>query len=360
MLMQAPPGTLPGVQITPFSGNTYTVGTDLLVTVSSQQDSIALQSQGFFPIVGGRNNLTATVDPAVGNDNTQDYLQLSVWLNTATSPPRAWLCESSATGAAIWLQISTGGLIATAGSGALVNLVLSGLLTHSSNSGVTAFSGGGQASATVLTKEVNNITTASASSSPYDSTKFQALSAGQIIWLTNAAGNPVQHFANGSETINGFASATGVTLPVGFVGYAVANSATTWLIPALPSAATNVVYNTNAATSGTTLTGANISGANQKVVLNLTGTLGGGANAQLPTVANLVSAIPNAAAGQSYELRVINSSSANFDWAITTNTGWTLSGTMTAIAQNTWRDFLVTLTTTSAAVLRTVGNGTFS
>ena len=328
--------------------------------MTSQADAIALQSQGFFPIVGGRNNLTAVVDPAVGNDNTQDYAILSIWLNTATSPPRAWMCESAATGAAVWLQISTGGLIATAGSGSLVNLVLSGLLTHSSNTAVTAFSGGGQASATILTKEVNNITTASASSAPYDSTKFQALSAGQIIWLTNTSGNPVQHYANGSETINGFASATGVTLPVGFVGPAVANSATTWLIPSLPSSATNAIYNTNTATSGTTLTSANISGANQKVVLNLTGTLGGGANAQLPTVANLVAAIPNAAAGQSYELRVINSSSANFAWAITTNTGWTLNGTMITISQNTWRDFLVTLTTTSAAVLQTVGNGTYT
>ncbi len=360
MLMQAPPGTLAGVQVKELSGNTYTVGTDLLISVTSQADAIALQSQGFFPIVGGRNNLIATTDPVVGSDNTLDYAILSVWLNTSASPPRAWMCVCAATGAAVWLQISTGGLIATAGSGSLVNLVLSGLLTHSSNAAVTAFSGGGQGSATVLTKEVNNVTTASASSSPYDSVKFQALSVGQIIRVTNTAGNPIQLFGNGSETINGFAAATGVTLPVGFVGYAVANSATTWLIPNLPSSGTNVVYNTNTATSGTTLTGANISGANQKVALNLTGTLGGGANAQLPTVANLVAAIPNAAAGQSYELRVINSSSANFAWAVTTNTGWTLNGTMTAITQNTWRDFLVTLTSTSAAVLQTVGNGTFS
>lgn len=360
MLMQAPPGTLAGVQLKLFSGNTYTVGSDFLVSVPSQQDAIALQAQGFFPIVGGRNNITATTDPVVGSDLTLDYQPLSLWLNNSTSPPRAWLCLSAATGTAVWLQISTGGLIASAGSGSLVNLALSGLLTHSQGTSITAFSGGGQASATVLTKEVNNITVAAASSSPFDSTKFQALTPGQEIWVINSASNPVQHFANGSETVNGFPAATGVVLPVGFVGRAVANTTTTWLIPGLPSFTTNVAYNTNTATSGTTLTGANLAGGANEVTLNMTGTLGGSANAQLPTVANLVAAIPNAVAGQSYRFRFINSSSANQAWAITTNTGWTLNGTMTGIAQNTSRDFYVTLTTTSAAVLQTIGNGTFS
>jgi hypothetical protein len=79
----------------------------------------------------------------------------------------------------------------------------------------------------------------------------------------------------------------------------------------------------------------------------------------LPTVANLVLASKffNAAAGVAWRLRIINKSSAAFTWTITTNTGWTLSGIMT-IAQNTWRDFDVTLTSTSAATLQEVGVGT--
>ena len=63
--------------------------------------------------------------------------------------------------------------------------------------------------------------------------------------------------------------------------------------------------------------------------------------------------------GSTYRLRVINRSSGNFAWTMTTNTGWTLTGTMT-IAQNTWRDFVVTLTSLTAATLQAVGVGTDS
>lgn len=123
-------------------------------------------------------------------------------------------------------------------------------------------------------------------------------------------------------------------------------------------AGTLAVYKTNSATSATALTAANISGA-PDVVLNLTGTLGAAANAQLPTVAALVAAIPNAVSGQSYRLRIINSSSGAFAWTVTTNTGWTLGGTM-SVAQNTFRDFVLTLTSLTAATLQAAGTGTWS
>src|SRR5262249_13768026 len=110
-------------------------------------------------------------------------------------------------------------LIATANSGSLANLTLSGLLTRSSATAVTAFSGGGQGSATSLTSEFSNITTASASSAPYDSVKFSAaMSPGQERVVANNAANPIQFFGFYTDTINGFVSGTGVTLPVGFVG----------------------------------------------------------------------------------------------------------------------------------------------
>jgi hypothetical protein len=44
---------------------------------------------------------------------------------------------------------------------------------------------------------------------------------------------------------------------------------------------------------------------------------------------------------------------------VTTNTGWTLSGTMT-IAANTWREFVVTLNTLTTATLQSVATGTYS
>jgi hypothetical protein len=108
-----------------------------------------------------------------------------------------------------------------------------------------------------------------------------------------------------------------------------------------------------------TLTAANVTGGSAAVDLALTGTLGAAGAATLPTVANLVKSMWAAKVGDSYRLRVINESSANFAWTMTTATGWTLTGTM-SIAQNTWREFIVTLTSLTAATLQSVAVGTYS
>jgi hypothetical protein len=118
-------------------------------------------------------------------------------------------------------------------------------------------------------------------------------------------------------------------------------------------------YTTNTATAGVTLTTGNVYAGQIETTLNLTGTLGGAANAQLPTAPSLFSAIQNSAAGNTYKLTVINSSSGAYAWTVTTNTGWTLAGTMT-IAQNTTRSFYVTLTSATTATLTSVGTGTYS
>ncbi len=143
----------------------------------------------------------------------------------------------------------------------------------------------------------------------------------------------------GSTTINPSSTATIVSDFIGSAGPAVA-------------------YNTNSATSGATLTAANVIGGSAQVSLNMTGTLSGAANAQLPTVAALVTALEAAGVsplvGKSYELDFMNSSSGAYAWTVTTNTGWTLTGTMTA-AQNTYRKLYVTLTSLTAATLQSVG-----
>lgn len=117
-------------------------------------------------------------------------------------------------------------------------------------------------------------------------------------------------------------------------------------------------YTANAATSAATASVASISGA-PDCVLNMTGTLAAGAALTLPTVANLVSGMTTPIIGQSWRLRVINSSSGNFAWTVTTASGWTLNGTMT-VAQNTFRDFIVTLTSLTTATLQQVGTGSTS
>jgi hypothetical protein len=125
--------------------------------------------------------------------------------------------------------------------------------------------------------------------------------------------------------------------------------------------APNVSYSAAANTVGFTATPAQVAGPvpapDDNVYLDLTGAVGAGANIQLPTVAALAATLQNLVAGQSWMVRILNHGSASTAWTVTTNTGWTLNGTMT-IALNTWRDFLITMTSSSAAVIQNLGGGT--
>jgi hypothetical protein len=115
-------------------------------------------------------------------------------------------------------------------------------------------------------------------------------------------------------------------------------------------------YNSANNAASFTATGAQISGGSAFVELDLTGNPAGAANVTLPTVANLVAAITGLAPGDSYLLRIKNSANSN-TWTVVTNTGWTLSGTMT-IATTAWRDFVLTFTSLSAATLQNAGGST--
>ena len=100
----------------------------------------------------------------------------------------------------------------------------------------------------------------------------------------------------------------------------------------------------------------------QFTALNLSGTLGAGAALTLPTVANLLAALTpsQAVVGSSTVLRVVNSSGGAFSWTVTTNTGWTLSGTSQVIAQNVFQDYIITITgvgASAAATLQAAGRG---
>jgi len=118
-------------------------------------------------------------------------------------------------------------------------------------------------------------------------------------------------------------------------------------------------YNVNSTVGSTVLSAGNLIGGSVETVLNMTGTQTAAASIQLPTVASLVSALSNPVAGQAWVLRVINSSSGAYALTITTNTGWTLNGTVT-IADATWREFIITLSTLSSATLQSIGTGTYS
>lgn len=102
---------------------------------------------------------------------------------------------------------------------------------------------------------------------------------------------------------------------------------------------------TTAALQSATIPAANVIGAD-KVIFDNTGTTP--ANLQLPTAAALLAALPDAVVGLSYELIVKNSSSGANTLTLTTNTGLTLTGTMTAI-QNQGRMLIVTFTAIGVA-----------
>jgi hypothetical protein len=122
-------------------------------------------------------------------------------------------------------------------------------------------------------------------------------------------------------------------------------------------------YNAASNTSGFTATQQQIFSAEQ-TYLNLTGTLGAGAALTPPTVATMLATMTpqQAQVGSTVVLRVINTSGGAFSWTVTTNTGWTLNGTQT-VAQDTWRDFIMQITsvgTTPTATVQSVGTGTQS
>lgn len=126
----------------------------------------------------------------------------------------------------------------------------------------------------------------------------------------------------------------------------------------------NAKYNTNAATAATTLTAAQLTGGFADVVLAMTGALAAGANATTDTAANIMAAIPDGQAyvGYSYKLRIINESSGAFAWTVVGGTGVTVTGTA-SIAQNTWREFIATVTAVGSAptiTLQSAGTGTSS
>ena len=207
-----------------------------------------------------------------------------------------------------------------------------------------------QSNALPLMASVNRLTTVAAGTG----VNLPPSAPGLSITLINSGANSVLVYpAQGSsDTINGFSATTGVPFVVNSNSTFFCTTAGAWWVLATQPA--NSVFNTDSNAAAHTLTGASITGAENFVCLEMTGALAAGANLQLPTVAQLIAALHSPIVGSSYTLRIINASPGAFSWTITTNTGWTLNGTM-SIAQNTYREFIVTLTSTAAATLQSMG-----
>lgn len=160
---------------------------------------------------------------------------------------------------------------------------------------------------------------------------------------------PTNGGANPGELDN---TAIGQTTPA-------AGAFTTVTAAGVGSSVPQQAYNTNSNASGTvTLTGAECTGGSAEVWVNCTGTQSGAFAIDLPTVAALVTAMKaaglNPVAGGSFILNVMNTCGAAETGTVTTATGWTLTGTMTA-AQNTYRKLLVTMTSLTAFAAQSLG-----
>lgn len=215
--------------------------------------------------------------------------------------------------------------------------------------------GTSQATGTQLAASINTVGTVASGTG----VNLPASAVGLDVIVINMGANPllVYPFIGATDTINGIAATVGVSLFPGSTATFNCTAVGAWTVQ--PATTKLAAFNTNSATAGATLTAANITGGAASVDLAMTGALGAGANAQLPTVAAMTLAMHCPTVGTSFRLRVCNQSSGNFAWTITTNTGWTVTGTM-SIAQNTWREFVVTLTSLTTATIQNVAVGTFS
>lgn len=179
--------------------------------------------------------------------------------------------------------------------------------------------------------------------------------AGSFFVLHNNTANYIQVYGSGSDTVNGATGSSGIAQAPNKVEVYYCHAANKWTKQGSVRLAG---FKTNSATTDTTLNASDVSG-HGAVDLALTGALAAGRACTLPLVADLALTLDGLIVGTSYRLRICNQSSGNFAWTVTTNTGWTVTGTMT-IAQNTWREFVVTFTSLTAATLQNVAVGTFS
>jgi hypothetical protein len=227
--------------------------------------------------------------------------------------------------------------------------------TYSFQDAMSANSGGVQAGATAITASISRFTTVGGAG--YSAVLMPA-AAGLDIIVINAGANIMQIFPAGTDQINSLAASSSLALQPGQVVSLVSTATGQWHTLAsgggeTPKQSYSAVATVSAAI---TLTGAQLTGATDEVVIDMTGTQAGGVALTLPTVAQLVTAMVvagvNPQPGQTFELDIIARDPGAHAYTVTTANGWTLTGTMTV--QTQMRRFLVTLTSLSAAVLRSI------
>jgi hypothetical protein len=126
----------------------------------------------------------------------------------------------SGTGDLLQLQNSAGTV--------LFRVDASGIERPATTPAITAFSTGGQTSATPLTTEYNRLSVVAAQG---DSVRLPAASVGRVIVIDNRGAFAAQVFGAGTDTINGIATATGISQGVNTIATYVCFVAGNWEVP---------------------------------------------------------------------------------------------------------------------------------
>ena len=193
---------------------------------------------------------------------------------------------------AITVAIPTVNAIGTTGG----TTVLSGFLQESATTGLTARAGGGQTSALLLTTEVNTVTTVASAG---DSVKLPlATGGGLTIPVINLGANSLQVYGSGTDTINGVASATGVSQMVNSVVLYVSYASGLWVVEGVETGYAGNYATSSFANGLTALAGGAQAGtAVTTAIARFTTVAAPGNSAQLPTSSpGLVRTIINAGA----------------------------------------------------------------
>lgn len=120
------------------------------------------------------------------------------------------------------------GAVKQVNTGVSGNLTVSGLFFESFTPTITAHSGGTQAGAVALTAMINRVSTVAAQG---DSVALPASAVGLEITVLNRGANPLQVFGAGTDTINGIATATGISQGVNTTVTYTCNVAGNWEAP---------------------------------------------------------------------------------------------------------------------------------
>lgn len=212
--------------------------------------------------------------------------------------------------------------------------------------------GSTQATGTQLTATLNNVATVSAG----QFVNLPTMTPGRDIVVENTSATlllvaPVQ---GATDTINGLAATAGIPVPANSIATFYCTNTGTINCYGINPKKVGLVANT--ASAAATLTAVSVGGTDTFNVIDMTGSLSGGAALTLPTIAALQAVLPFVDINSGFVLRVMNRSAGAFSWTVTNNGSFVTAGTST-VAQTTFRDFAVDFVNGTSAVATDMGGG---